>query len=117
MLRGLFARIRPTRSPQDVQIGSIYFSSLLAEEVAKCNSFFGLSSDSRKSWIRRKSMKQLAQVMPMISVDSVDLARDFYVEKLGFSQMMGVIAKDGEFSFCTMVLNGGKVMFSRPQEK
>jgi hypothetical protein len=29
-------------------------------------------------------MKQNAQLMPMISVDSVDEARAFYVEKLGF---------------------------------
>ena len=29
-------------------------------------------------------MKQNAQLMPMISVDSVDRARAFYIEKLGF---------------------------------
>jgi hypothetical protein len=36
-------------------------------------------------------MKQNAQLMPMISVDSVDQARAFYVDKLGFGHMMGML--------------------------
>ena len=55
-------------------------------------------------------------VMPMITVDSVDALRKFYVEKLGFSHMMGVVGKDGQFDFCTVVLDGAKVMLMRPQE-
>jgi PhnB protein len=55
-------------------------------------------------------------VMPMISVDSVDALRSFYVEKLGFSHMMGVVGKDGQFDFCTVVRDGAKVMLMRPQE-
>ena len=62
-------------------------------------------------------MKQNAQIMPMFSVDSVDEAREFYVEKLGFEHMMGMLGKDGRLDFCTVILGGAKVMFMRPQEK
>ena len=62
-------------------------------------------------------MKQNAQIMPMISVDSVDQARESYVEKLGFEHMMGMLGKDGRLDFCTVILGGAKVMFMRPQEK
>jgi uncharacterized glyoxalase superfamily protein PhnB len=62
-------------------------------------------------------MKQNAQLMPMISVDSVDQERAFYIEKLGFNHMMGMLGKDGQLDFCTVTLGGAKVMFMRPQEK
>jgi PhnB protein len=62
-------------------------------------------------------MKQNAQVMPMIAVESVDQARAFYVEKLGFGHMMGMLAKDGQLQFCTVMLGGAKVMLRRPMEK
>jgi uncharacterized glyoxalase superfamily protein PhnB len=55
-------------------------------------------------------------VMPMITVDSVDDLRSFYVDKLGFSHMMGVVGRDGQFDFCTVVRDGAKVMLMRPQE-
>jgi PhnB protein len=60
-------------------------------------------------------MKQNAQLMPMISVDSVDLARAFYVDRLGFGHMMGMLGKDGQLDFCTVTLGGAKVMLMRPQ--
>lgn len=56
-------------------------------------------------------------VMPIISVESVDEARKFYVDKLGFSHMMGMLGKDGQLDFCTVVLGGAKVMLTRPQGK
>jgi uncharacterized glyoxalase superfamily protein PhnB len=62
-------------------------------------------------------MKQNAQLMPMISVASVDQAREFYVEKLGFDHQMGMLGKDGQLDFCTVTLGGAKVMFMRPQER
>jgi PhnB protein len=62
-------------------------------------------------------MKQNAQLMPMIAVDSVDQARAFYVEKLGFAHMMGMLGKDGQLDFCTVTLGGAKVMLRRPQQK
>jgi uncharacterized glyoxalase superfamily protein PhnB len=56
------------------------------------------------------------QVMPIISVPSVDDIRGFYVEKLGFNHMMGVIGKDGQLDFCTVVLGGARLMFGRAME-
>jgi uncharacterized glyoxalase superfamily protein PhnB len=56
------------------------------------------------------------EVMPMISVESVDDLRRFYVEKLGFQHQMGVVGKDGQFDFCTVVRDGAKVMLMRPRE-
>lgn len=53
------------------------------------------------------------QVMPMIAVESVDAVRDFYVDKLGFQHVMGMIGKDGQLDFVTVVLGGARVMFSR----
>jgi uncharacterized glyoxalase superfamily protein PhnB len=54
--------------------------------------------------------------MPMINVESVDLLRSFYVDKLGFTHLMGVVGKDGEFDFCTVVRDGAQIMLMRPQE-
>jgi PhnB protein len=61
-------------------------------------------------------MKQNAQVMPMITVDSVDQARAFYVDQLGFGHMMGMLGKDGHLDFCTVTLGGAKVMLMRPRQ-
>jgi uncharacterized glyoxalase superfamily protein PhnB len=55
-------------------------------------------------------------VIPMIAVDSVDDLREFYVENLGFTHMMGVVGKDGQFDFCTVVRDGAKIMLMRPKE-
>lgn len=38
-------------------------------------------------------MKQPAQLMAMIYVDSAEDARSFYVDKLGFTHMMGMLGK------------------------
>ena len=52
-------------------------------------------------------------LIPIIAVDSVDDIRDFYVDKLGFEHVMGVIGKDGQLDFVTVVLGGARVMFTR----
>jgi uncharacterized glyoxalase superfamily protein PhnB len=52
-------------------------------------------------------------VMPIIAVDSVDAIRNFYVETLGFDHLMGVVGKDGQFDFVTVVKDGARIMFSR----
>ncbi len=36
-----------------------------------------------------------AVVVPNFWVDAVEPLRDFYLEKLGFSHMMGIVGKDG----------------------
>jgi uncharacterized glyoxalase superfamily protein PhnB len=53
------------------------------------------------------------KVMPIIAVASVDATRDFYVETLGFTHMMGVVGKDGQMDFCSVLLGEAQVMFTR----
>lgn len=53
------------------------------------------------------------KVMPIIAVDSADAARDFYVDKLGFTHVMGVVGKDGQLEFVTVILGGARMMFMR----
>jgi uncharacterized glyoxalase superfamily protein PhnB len=53
------------------------------------------------------------EVMPIISVESVDAIRDFYVDTLGFEHVMGVVGRDGQFDFCTVVMDGARIMFAR----
>lgn len=55
----------------------------------------------------------IAQVMPIIAVESVDAVRDFYIDKLGFQHVMGMVGKDGQLDFVTVVLGGARIMFSR----
>src|SRR5262245_46292211 len=55
----------------------------------------------------------VSDVMPMIAVDDVDTARNFYVEKLGFEHVMGMVGKDGQLDFVTVVLGGPRMMFTR----
>lgn len=55
-------------------------------------------------------------LMPIIAVDSVDDIRAFYIDKLGFDHTMGVVGKDGQFDFVTMVRSGARVMFMRNPE-
>lgn len=56
-------------------------------------------------------------VMPIITVDSVDNAHDFYTGELGFTRSMGVAGQDGRFNMVTLVLGGARIMFARPQAK
>ena len=51
--------------------------------------------------------------MPIIAVGSVDDTRNFYVDRLGFEHVMGMVGKDGQLDFCTVVLGQARVMFTR----
>ena len=53
------------------------------------------------------------KLMPIIAVQSVDEIRNFYVEMLGFDHVMGVVGKDGQFDFVTVVKDGARIMFAR----
>jgi PhnB protein len=53
------------------------------------------------------------RVMPMIVVRSVNAIRDFYVDTLGFTHVMGMVGKDGQLDFCTVVLGDARIMFMR----
>src|SRR5260221_1102636 len=56
------------------------------------------------------------QVMPIITVESADKARNFFVDTLVFDHVMGVLGKDGQLDFLTVVLNGAPLMFARPHD-
>src|SRR5258708_22422709 len=56
------------------------------------------------------------KLMPIIAVQSVDEIRNFYVETLGFDHKMGVVGKDGQFDFVTIVKDGASIMFARAPE-
>src|SRR5262245_56802683 len=51
--------------------------------------------------------------MPIIGVGSVDATRNFYVDRLGFSHVMGMIGKDGQLDFCTVVLGEARILLMR----
>ena len=53
------------------------------------------------------------RVMPIIGVGSVDTTRNFYVDTLGFSHVMGMVGKDGQLDFCTVVMGEARIMFMR----
>ena len=59
------------------------------------------------------SQSVAGRVMPMITVRSVDDIRNFYVDTLGFSHVMGMVGKDGQLDFCTVVMGEARVMFMR----
>jgi uncharacterized glyoxalase superfamily protein PhnB len=55
--------------------------------------------------------------MPIITVPSVDDIRNFYVDTLGFGHVMGMVGKDGQLDFCTVVMGEARIMFMRaPRE-
>lgn len=53
------------------------------------------------------------RIMPIIAVPSVDATRNFYVDTLGFQHVMGMVGKDGQLDFCTVVLGTASIMFNR----
>jgi uncharacterized glyoxalase superfamily protein PhnB len=63
------------------------------------------------------AQQQAATVIPNLYVDSVDEVRTFYLERLGFEHMMGVVGKDGGLDFCMVTRGGAMVMLARPTEK
>jgi PhnB protein len=59
------------------------------------------------------SQSVAGRVMPMIAVGSVDAVRNFYVDTLGFRHVMGMLGKDGQLDFCTVVMGEARIMFMR----
>lgn len=58
-----------------------------------------------------------ASVIPNLFVDAVEPLQKFYLEKLGFEHMMGVVGKDGLLDFCIVTRDGVMVMLGRPQDR
>jgi uncharacterized glyoxalase superfamily protein PhnB len=63
------------------------------------------------------SGQRARQVVPNIYVDAIEEIRDFYIDRLGFAHMMGVVGKDGRLDFCIVTRAGAMVMFARPQQQ
>ncbi len=59
------------------------------------------------------AMESAKTVMPMIAVDSVDDADQFYTDKLGFTRVMGVAGDDGHLNTVTLILGGARIRFIR----
>jgi PhnB protein len=59
------------------------------------------------------SQSVVGRVMPMIVVGAVDAIRNFYVDTLGFTHVMGMVGKDGQLDFCTVVMGEARIMFMR----
>jgi uncharacterized glyoxalase superfamily protein PhnB len=57
-----------------------------------------------------------AAVIPNIYVESVEPVRSFYLDKLGFDHLMGMVGKDGKLDFCIVTRAGAMVMLGRPPE-
>lgn len=60
------------------------------------------------------NVPQLAAVLPLRYVASVDAMRSFYLEKLGFEHMMGMVGADGQLDFAIVHFRGAGLMLSRP---
>lgn len=54
-------------------------------------------------------------VVPNFWVEAVEPLRDFYLDKLGFEHMMGIVGKDGKLDFAIVRLEKAMVMMGRPQ--
>jgi uncharacterized glyoxalase superfamily protein PhnB len=57
-----------------------------------------------------------AGVMPLRFVESVDAMRTFYLDRLGFEHLMGMVGKDGQLDFAIVQRAGAMLMLSRPQD-
>ena len=55
-------------------------------------------------------------IIPSVWVDEIEPVRDFYIEKLGFSHMMGVVGRDGKLDTAIVQKDAAMIMLSRPQE-
>lgn len=61
--------------------------------------------------------EQAAQVIPSFWVEAVEPLRSFFMEKLGFGHMMGVVGKDGNLDFAIVTRDGINVMMGRPENR
>lgn len=56
-----------------------------------------------------------SSVMPLRYVESVDAMREFYLSRLGFDHLMGMVGSDGRLDFAIVQRAGAMLMLSRPQ--
>ncbi len=58
-----------------------------------------------------------SSITPSFWVEAVEPVRDFYLEKLGFTHMMGIVGKDGRLDFTIVTRDGAMIMFGRPEDR
>jgi uncharacterized glyoxalase superfamily protein PhnB len=63
------------------------------------------------------SEQMSVQVIPNFWLDAVEPLRDFYLQKLGFEHMMGVVGKDGKLDFAIVTRDGISIMLGRPEKR
>jgi PhnB protein len=61
--------------------------------------------------------QRTCSVTPSFWVDAVEPLRNFYLEKLGFEHMMGVVGKDGSLDFTIVTRDGAMIMIGRPEDR
>lgn len=54
-------------------------------------------------------------VVPSFTVEAIEPLRTYYLEKLGFSHMMGIVGKDGKLDTAVVIRDGMMVMMGRPE--
>jgi uncharacterized glyoxalase superfamily protein PhnB len=60
---------------------------------------------------------QIPHVVPSFTVAAIEPLRDFYIEKLGFAHMMGIVGKDGKLDTAIVTRDGMTVMLGRPEQR
>jgi uncharacterized glyoxalase superfamily protein PhnB len=58
-----------------------------------------------------------APIIPNFWVESVEVARNFYIQQLGFRHMMGIVGKDGQLDFCIVQREQAMLMIGRPDDR
>src|SRR5262245_21413956 len=57
------------------------------------------------------------QLVRSLFVDSVEKARAFYIDKLGFLHRMGIAGRNASLDFCIVTRGASMIMFTRPLER
>ena len=55
-------------------------------------------------------------IIPSLWVDEIEPVRNFYIDKLGFGHMMGVVGRDGKLDTAIVQKDAAMIMLGRPSE-
>jgi uncharacterized glyoxalase superfamily protein PhnB len=61
--------------------------------------------------------QNIPRVVPNLLVEAIEPLRDFYIEKLGFEHLMGIVGKDGKLDTAIVVRDGMSVMLGRAERR
>ena len=59
--------------------------------------------------------QNIPRVVPSLLVEAIEPLRDFYLQKLGFEHLMGIVGKDGKLDTAIVVCQGMNVMLGRAE--